>query len=160
MILGHRLRLAGFLLHEILALLLLLPQERTQPGQTIARHHQAGRDHRLTARDVSIPAALLVLAAVSLEDVVLALARQFEGVESVVEDGGLDLLRVFFHDREGLVDFGQARGGDLVGFGDIGRDVAVGTLRVREDRLDEGVEGGVGDVDGFLAVGIRLEGVD
>ena len=48
----------------------------------------------------------------------------------------------------------------MVGFGDVGGDVAVRTLRVREDGLDEGVVGGVGDVDGFLAVGIRLEGVD
>ena len=171
LVLGNRLRLAGLLLHvsirlpalllhDILALLLLLPQERTQPGQTIARHHQASRDHRLAARDKPVTATFFVLAAVGLEDVVSALGRQLEGVEGIVEDGGLDLLRVFLHDRKGLVDFGETGRCDLVGFGDVGRDIAVGALRVGEDGLDKLVVRGIGDVDGFLAVGVRLEGVD
>ena len=48
----------------------------------------------------------------------------------------------------------------MVGFGDVGSDISVGALRVGKDGLDEGVVGGISDVDGLLAVGVRLEGAD
>ena len=150
----------GLLLRHDLGLLLLGAQKVAEPGQGIRREDEAGGDERLAARHHAVAAALLVLAAVGVQSVVLALARQTEGEEGIVEDGALDLGRVFLDDREGLVDFAQAAVGDGVGFGDDGSDVAVWFLGVWEDGLDEGLEAGVGEVERFLAVGVALEGGD
>ena len=137
----------GLLLGEVLGLLLLLREEGAQPAQRIARDHQAGGDDRLPACHEPIAAALLVLVAPRLEDVVLALEGQSERHERHVEDGGLDLLGVLLDDGEGLVDAGQAVAGELVGLGDVGLDVAVGTLGVGQDGRDDGLVAVVGEVE-------------
>ena len=63
------------------------------------------------------------------------------------------------HDGESVIDFGEAAVGELVGFLNIGSDVAVGTLSVGEDWSDDLVVALVGELDTFFAVWIVLNGV-
>lgn len=146
----------GVLCH---ALGLLLPgaQEAAEPSQGIRREDKAGGDEGLATRHHAVAAAFPVLGAVGVQGVILALARQTEGEECIVQDGSLDGGCVFLDDREGLVDFAQATLGDGVGLGDDRSDESVGFLGVWEDGLDEGLEAGVGEVKRFLSVGIALE---
>ena len=149
-----------FLSRVIRPLFLLLPQERAQPCKRIARDHQAGRNHGLGTGYVAIATALLVLAGVGVQDIVLAVTDEAEGEVCVVQDGALDLLGVFFDDGEGVVHFGESVGAEGVGFGDVGSYVSVGTLGVGDEGCNELLVAGVGEVEGFLAIGIGLEGRD
>ena len=144
------------------ALGLLLPgaQETAEPSQGIRREDKAGGDEGLATRNHAVAAAFLVLGAVGVQGVILALARQTEGEECIVQDGSLDRGCVFLDDREGLVDFAQATLGDGVGLGDDRSDESVGFLGVWKDGLDKGFEAGVGEVKRFLSVRIALEGGD
>jgi len=128
-----------FLLIECLSLTLLVGEEVAQPGQGLRGDDQSGRDHRLATSDVSITPALLVLGTVSAEDVVFALADELERPVGVVDDGALDLLRLFLHHGEGLIDLGEALISQRVGLGHVWCDVAVRLGEVREARFGEGL---------------------
>lgn len=152
--------LTVFLGSVVGTLLLLLTEERTQPGESVAGDDQAGGDHGLATSDISIATALLVLASVGIEDVVLAITDDAEGEVGEVKDGTLDLLGVLLHNGEFGVDLGEAVGGEGVGLGDVGGYIAVWTLCVGDEGGNELLVAGVGEVEGLLAIGIGLEGRD
>lgn len=92
----------SLLVHCVLCLLLLLrPQEGAQPGQRFLRQKQAGRDHRLAARDVAIAAALCVLGVVELKDMFLDITGQPQREISPVANGSLYRFCVLLDDGEG-----------------------------------------------------------
>lgn len=53
-----------------------------------------------------------------------------------------------------MVDSGKGVGAEGVGFGDVGSDIAVGTLGIRDKGCNELLVAGVGKVEGSLAVGV------
>lgn len=148
------------LVRHSLALFLLGTQEAAQPSQRIRRHDESGRDDGLAAGDDAVSAALLVLAAVGAEGVILGLAGQAEWIEGIVQHGALDLGRVLLDDGEGLVDPLEALVGHGVGPVHHWRHVPVWLLGIGQDGLDEGVETMLGEVDGFPAERIALDGLD
>ena len=157
-IVGVGARLAVFLGCIVGAFVLLLTKKFADRGKDVAGDDQGGGDHSLASGYVAIPTAALVLAAVDVKDVVLAVADGAEGEVGVVKERAFDLLGVFLHDGEAGVDFGETVGGEGVRFVDVRCDVAVGTLGVWDEGRNESLIAGVGEGDGFFAVGVGLEG--
>ena len=156
----HLLLRSILLLHRnLLRLRLLLIQILRQPSQPITSNHQSRRHNRLPTSNVPIPTTLLVLVPKSLKHIIFALARHPQGQEGEIENGALDFLGVLLDDGEGAVDFLQAAVGELVGFLDVGSDVAVGALGVGDDGRDDFVVAFVGEGDAFFAVGVVFDGV-
>ena len=80
------------------------------------------------------------------------------------EDPGLDSLvnglGLLLDNGEVAVDSLEGLLAQLVCLVDVGLSVLVGSLEVALDRLAEAGVGAVHDINGLLAVGVGLEGVD
>lgn len=148
------------LLSNLLGLFLLLIEVVSQPSQAVTCHNQASGNDCLAASDVAIPTALLVLASVGREDIILTLVDDREGQENQVKDGPFDLLGILLDNGEGAVDLGETAVSELVGFLDVWSDVAVGTLSVGDDRCDNFVIAFIGEFDALLAIRAVLDSVN
>lgn len=131
--LTHRL-----LVHRVLGLLLLGPEELTDPAQGVRRDDQARRDHGTAGLDQTVSIAVTILVVPGLEDVVLALNGDADREEDGIDDGAWELVRRRLDDGKGLFDSAQAIVGERVSLFDVGRDVLIRTVEVREERLGEG----------------------
>lgn len=147
-------------IHHALGLLLLRAQEAANGLDNLRRDDQRRGQQRLAIRHQAVAADLLALAAVRLEDVVLAGQAGAVGQEDQVAGVGVDLAGGLLDDGELGVDLGEGGVAEGVGPGDVGRDVLVGLLEVGDDGLGEGLVGRVAELEGALAVGVGLERLD
>ena len=147
----------GLLLGHTLRVLLLRAQEVANPSERIGGEDEAGGDDSLSTSHHAVSAALLVLAAIGVQRVILTLTRKTDGEEGVVQHGSLDLGCVLLDDGEGLVDFAQSTFGDGVGLCNDRSDETVRLLCVWKNGLDESLEAIVGELNRFFAVRVTLE---
>jgi hypothetical protein len=83
-----------------------------------------------------------------------------DGPEDPALDGLVDGLGLLLDDREVAVDGLEGFLAQLVGLVDVRLSILVGCLEVALHRLGEASVGAVHDINGLLAVGVGLEGVD
>ena len=155
--------LLGFissLLGPILGLLLLLTDDFADIFKGVARDDQAGRNESFSDCNESITAAFLVFAAVDVVDVALSPANDGQWRIDDINDRALDLIRLLIHDWELLIHLAQLLRSQLVCLCDIGRNVAVWLLGVRQHRLDQLDVYEFGDLKGFIAHRILLESLN
>ena len=124
-------KLAGsLLLGDFLGLLFLLVEEAASIGEAVAEDNQAARDESLDPSDDTITTALLVLAIVGLEDILLALVELVVWVVGVTNRGILDLFCLGLDSREFGVDLRQDTVTQLIGLVDIWTDIGVWSLEI------------------------------
>ena len=144
-------------------------------GLLLARAEPVGRSRQRVAGDLHLGAdeghdaaqqawaavvaldRLGVLVVPGRHDVVVGLACDDEGSESVVSGRLEDGLGVLLHDREVLVHFVETVGCDAVGGLDVRLGVVVWSAQVWSQWLAEAVVGVIGDLNGFGAVLVVLE---
>lgn len=149
------------LIRDLLRLFLLGAQVLTQPVQRLRGDDQTRGDYGLAGLDEPIAAIdVLVLIIKRFANVIFTLRRDTGRVEDGAEQLILELARRLLHDRKGLFDLTQAVVGDRVGLVHIRRHVLVWTREQRKHRLRKRLVAVVGQVDGDLPDGIRLEGRD
>ena len=83
-----------------------------------------------------------------------------DGPEDPVLDALVDGLGLLLDNGEVAVDSLEGSLAELVSLDGVGLGVLVGRLEVALHRLSETGVGAVHDIDGLLAVGVGLEGVD
>lgn len=148
------------LLRNFLALLLLPSKQLAQERKSIRREDQSRRHRRLSLRNNTAlgTTVLLNLRPIDLKDVLLAISGNLERPVRIIKDRALDRLGVARDDGELGIERVETGVAERVGFGEVRRDVTVGLLEIREERLAVGVVAGRGDGERLLAVGMRLDG--
>lgn len=155
--------LVGVLLDHLLRLGLLLAEEGADPLHGLGGDDDGGAQGGLAVDDepvAALAAGLLVLGAVDAQDVVLGLEALVQREQHHALGVGVQLARLLLDDGELGVDLGQRLVAEVVGLLDVRGDVLVGLLEVGHDRGGEGLVGRVAQLQGLLAVGIALEGLD
>jgi hypothetical protein len=135
-------------------------QVAAHPLERIAAHHQAGPDERQAVADQAVLAGLLLLGAEHANDVVLALGALPQREEDDRPAALVQLAGGLLHDGEVRLEGGQRGVAQGVGALDVRRHVLVGPGEVGEQRLAQALVAGGGEVEGFRAVGVGLEGAD
>lgn len=135
-------------------------KEGANPLEHVGGQDERGGHDRLAACNNTLATALLVLFIVGLQSPILGVVGLLKRPVDVAEEGVLNILGLGLDDGDLLVDFGQKLVAELVGFGDVGLRVRGRGLEVWEGRLDELGVAGVGQVDGFGAIRVFLDGLD
>jgi len=148
------------LVHNTLGLLLLGAEEPANGLDDLGGNDERRRQQRLAVGDQVVAADLLDLAAVRLEHVVLA--GQAGPIWEEDEVAGLlvDLAGGLFDYRKARVDGRERLVAQVVGLLDVGGDVLVRLGEVGDYGLGEGLVGRVAELEGLLAVGVGLEGLE
>ena len=91
---------------------------------------------------------------------VSALVDEIQRIKGVVEDGLLDLFRVFLEDRYFFIELAQSAVPELICLSDVWRHVSVWTFCVRDERCQEAVVAGGGKAEHLLAIVVGFEDLD
>jgi hypothetical protein len=148
--------MAVLLIDNLLRLFLLVLEESANPSQRLLRQNQAGSDSSLSRSEDTIAAALLVLRAIHIEEVVLHVAGDTDGQRGPVIDGATQFLGVLLDDREAVIDLSQALVTERVGTGQVGSEIAVGRGEVGQHGFGKTVVALVGEFKGLGSVGVSL----
>lgn len=147
----------------MLSLLLLLAQEVSNELDCVTGQDEGGGDRSLARQNEArtiIAASLLVLAGVDVQDVVLALESLVVGEQHETLGVRVQLTSGFLDHGPPLIDLGQCLVAKVVGFLDVRLDVLVGAGQVRQDGTGESFIGRTAQLEGLLAVRVRLESLD
>jgi len=153
-------RLLGVLVNGLLGFFLLGLEEGADPFEDIGAQDEGGGHDRLAARNIAFSAAFLVFIIVGLERPFLGVASLGEGPVDVAHDGALDVLGLGLDNGDLLVELAEELVAELIGLGDIGLCIGSRGFEVRQGGLDELGVACVGQVDGFGAIRILLDGAD
>lgn len=108
-----------------LGLFLLGPQKRAHPGQRIGRNQQACVDEGLSDSKEPIPATLLILVPVRVEDVMFAIVSNPDRQSNVSGDLVLQGLGVLHDDGKGVVESREALVTERVGLFEVRSNDAI-----------------------------------
>lgn len=142
-------------------LLLALVQVRSDEVVAIVADLELSAYQRLCAlHEAIVTFRLLVLVVPGAEDIVLALSYHRKGKQRDGLHGLLQLGCVLLDDGERGVDFREARVAELVGAGQVRRDVGVWRLEVGMQRGYEALVGAVEEGERLCAIRVRLVEVE
>jgi len=127
---------AGLLLDDLLGLLFFGLKEGADPFEDIRAQDEGGGDDSLSACDIAITTALLVLLAIGIESPVLSAVGSVKGPVDVAQDCTLDVLCLGLDEGHLLIKFGEEVVAELIGFDDVGLCVGGRSLEVRQGWLD------------------------
>jgi hypothetical protein len=152
--------LVELLIDSVGGLGFLLVQEGANPREGLVANDKDCGNSSLYVGDEACLLVLLKFRVVDLEDVILTLETLVVWEEDKSSRILVELLGGLLGDGESLVDAVEGLATQGVDLSDVRRDVLTGLREVGNYRSSKGLVSGFAEVDGTLAVFVRLEGAD
>lgn len=153
----------GFVIDMLVGVLSSVTQQVSDKLESLDGDDESGSECGLSSQNETgtiVAAQILVFSGVDVNNVVPALESfvvrkkdEALGVRVQLPGGLLD-------NRPPLVNLGQGLIAEIVGLQDVWLDVLVGLGQVGQDGGGKGFVRGVTELEGLLAVWVRLEGLD
>lgn len=159
----RRILIVDLVVDMLVSLLALLSQEIPNELESFNGDDESGGECGLAGQEKAravVSSKVLVFARVDINHVVPTLKRLGVGKKDKALCLRIQLAGRLLDNRPPLVDFCQGLVAEVVRLLDIWLDILVGLGQIGQDGGSKGLVGGVAELKGSLAVGIRLEGLD